>query len=310
MVKLSFLSLISCLCLTTGTSAFHVPVLSQSRASAVARPHSFLRTVSTNNDADTTTTPFVAKAPKQPKNQIDATIYKFNKILIDSVYNLVCLLYPVKGANQDAFTRFFVLETVARVPYFAYLTVLHFRETFGERDLEYKMRAHYAEADNEFHHLLIMEELGGGERTVDGWVAHTMAFLYYWYVVVVYLISEQAAYHLSELIEDHAFNTYNGFLKEHGEELKQMPVPKVAQQYYCEDNPVWLDLFHVKDSVKDRNFNARQTKLESLYDVFQHVRDDEKEHWMALCNLVQYGDIQGADASLVQSTEPMEAVSR
>ena len=40
-----------------------------------------------------------------------------------------------------------------------------------------------------------------------------MAFGYYWYVTVVYAFSEQAAYHLSELIEDHAFNTYNTFLE-------------------------------------------------------------------------------------------------
>ena len=39
-----------------------------------------------------------------------------------------------------------------------------------------------------------------------------MAFFYYWYVTVVYSISEPAAYHLSELIEDHAYNTYDGFL--------------------------------------------------------------------------------------------------
>lgn len=49
---------------------------------------------------------------------------------------------------------------MARVPYFAYLSVMHLRETFGERGLGDKMRTHYAEADNELHHLLIMESLG------------------------------------------------------------------------------------------------------------------------------------------------------
>ena len=34
-------------------------------------------------------------------------------------------------------------------------------------------------------------------------------FFYYWYVVAVYALSEQAAYHLSELIEDHAYATYD-----------------------------------------------------------------------------------------------------
>ena len=51
-----------------------------------------------------------------------------------------------------------MLETVARVPYFAYLSVLHLRETFGQRttdgtkdgeEMSDRMRTHYAEADNE-----------------------------------------------------------------------------------------------------------------------------------------------------------------
>ena len=44
------------------------------------------------------------------------------------------------------------------------------------------------------------------------------------YVIVVYAVSEPAAYHLSELIEDHAYDTYNGFLTEHEEMLKKMHV--------------------------------------------------------------------------------------
>ena len=38
-------------------------------------------------------------------------------------------------------------------------------------------------------------------------------------------------YHLSELIEDHAFNTYNGFLNDYEEKLKGMPVPDIARKY-------------------------------------------------------------------------------
>ena len=65
----------------------------------------------------------------------------------------------VQGNDRD-FARFFVLETVARVPYFAYLSVLHLRETFGQRTTDGtedgeemcdRMRTHYAEADNELH---------------------------------------------------------------------------------------------------------------------------------------------------------------
>jgi hypothetical protein len=155
--------------------------------------------------------PVTENPPKPAKipEMIDENVYTFNKILIDTVYNIICFFYPVKGTSRD-FARFYVLETVARVPYFAYLSVMHLRyvmkainldllylhqfiaetkkyifcrETFGERDLGDSMRTHYAEADNELHHLLIMESLGGNENSVDRVLAQTMAFTYYWYVV-------------------------------------------------------------------------------------------------------------------------------
>ena len=220
----------------------------------------------------------------------------------------------IQGNDRD-FARFFVLETVARVPYFAYLSVLHLRETFGQRttdgtkdgeEMSDRMRTHYAEADNELHHLLIMESLGGNSNVIDRILAQTMAFGYYWYVIAVYFLSESAAYHLSELIENHAYNTYDGFLKNHGDRLKKMPVPEVAHKYYELDNPFLFDLFcTVKEMGADGNFSARRPKLESLYDVFVNVRDDEREHWKTLCNLVQYDNMQGCDASDVKSTEPM-----
>jgi ubiquinol oxidase len=239
------------------------------------------------------------------RGRMDEGIFTFNKILIDSVYDLICFVYPVTGGKRD-FARFFVLETVARVPYFAYLSVLHFRETFGERGTGETMRTHYAEADNELHHLLIMESLGGNDFVLDRWLAQTMAFFYYWYVVVIYAVSEQAAYHLSELIEDHAYETYDGYLKKYEDNLKSQPVPAIARKYYVEDNPFMFDQFCTVKEIGngDNTFSARRPTLNTLYDVFVNVRDDEREHWKTLCNLVQYQDMQGCENSQVRSTEP------
>lgn len=266
-------------------------------------PHSSITTKM--NMADVATE---VAAPALPKPaMMDGGIYTFNKVLIDSVYNIICFFYPVTGTDRD-FARFYVLETVARVPYFAYLSVMHLRETFGERDLGENMRTHYAEADNELHHLLIMESLGGNENAIDRTLAQTMAFGYYWYVTILYFFNEPAAYHLSELIEDHAYDTYNGFLTEYADKLKGMPVPAIARKYYVEDNPYMFDQFcTVKEKeVKEGKevFSARRPTLDSLYDVFVNVRDDEKEHWKTLCNLVQFGDMQAIPAEFVESTKP------
>ena len=113
-----------------------------------------------------TVTPVPQNADWRQPRSMDAAIFNFNKKVIDTVYDIICLIYPVKGNDRD-FARFFVLATVARVPYFAYLSVMHLRETFGERELGEKMRTHYAEADNELHHLLIMESLGKYEQNCD-----------------------------------------------------------------------------------------------------------------------------------------------
>ena len=186
------------------------------------------------------------------------------------------------------------------------LLIFGYRETFGERGLGENMRTHYAEADNELHHLLIMESLGGNENAIDRTLAQTMAFFYYWYVTLLYFFNEPAAYHLSELIEDHAYDTYNGFLTEHADKLKGMPVPAIATKYYIEDNPYMFDQFcTVKPEATDsKEFSKRRPTLDTLYDVFVNVRDDEKEHWKTLCNLVQFGDMQAIPAEYVESTKP------
>mmetsp|Transcript_3411 Transcript_3411/g.9569 ORF Transcript_3411/g.9569 Transcript_3411/m.9569 type:complete len:355 (+) Transcript_3411:157-1221(+) len=256
-----------------------------------------------------TTAAAVAPAASLPARTMDEWIYDFNKILIDTVYDIICFLYPVKGTERD-FARFYVLETVARVPYFAYLSVMHFRETFGERydSMSDRMRTHYAEADNELHHLLIMESLGGNSNIIDRTLAQTMAFFYYWYVIIIYAWNEPAAYHLSELIEDHAFNTYSKFTAEHEDRLKSRPVPEIATRYYVEDNPFLFDLFcTVKSKTSEATYSERRPELNTLYDVFCNIRDDEKEHWKTLCNLVQFNDMNAVDATEVRSTTPAPA---
>ena len=230
---------------------------------------------------------------------MDERIFALNEGLVGGTKGAIDALYE----GRD-FPRFYVLETLARVPYFAYLSVMHLRETFGDRkpgDSE-RMRTHYAEADNELHHLLIMESLGGNSSAVDRTLAQSMAFFYFWYVTVVYSFSEPAAYHLSELIEDHAFNTYDDFIKDHGPKLKGMPVPDIARKYYERDDPFLFDQFCTVKEPDGGEFTSRsRPPLESLYDVFVNIRNDEKEHWKTLCNLVQLDDTQGFP---VQSTEP------
>ena len=113
--------------------------------------------------------------------------------LVDFLVQVIDILYKDKP-----YQRFYVLETVARVPYFSYISCLHFLETIGFKENIGWLRIHWAEGWNELHHLLIMEELGGSESGVDRFLAQGTAIIYYWVCVVLYFIKPDMAYNLSE----------------------------------------------------------------------------------------------------------------
>lgn len=60
--------------------------------------------------------------------------------------------------------RFWVLETVARLPYLAYTSCLHLLSTLGWYRSVTLMSLHRAEDTNENFHLAVMESLGGDQR--------------------------------------------------------------------------------------------------------------------------------------------------
>ena len=66
------------------------------------------------------------------------------------------------------FQRFWVLEEIARAPYFAFLSVLHLRESLGLRGQWhiYLMKEHFEQSVNETEHLEYMESRGGN-RLLD-----------------------------------------------------------------------------------------------------------------------------------------------
>jgi ubiquinol oxidase len=184
------------------------------------------------------------------------------------------LVFVINTVYRDRpIPRFYVLETVARVPYFSYLSVLHLYETVGLWRKADWLKVHFAESWNELHHLLIMEELGGGDVWADRFLARHVALLYYWIIVGLYLVQPKAAYHFMELVEGHAYNTYNKFLKEQAEELKAQPAPQIAIQYYRDGDLYMFDEFQTGQVPEHR-----RPCVNNLYDVFVNIRDDEQEH--------------------------------
>ena len=86
---------------------------------------------------------------------------KFNTWVLDTTIYILDFLY--RGRD---FQRFWVLEVIARAPYFSFISVLHFRESLGLRGADhiYLMKEHFYQALNETEHLEEMEKTKQKER--------------------------------------------------------------------------------------------------------------------------------------------------
>ena len=169
--------------------------------------------------------------------------------------------------------RFWFLETIARIPYFSYVSMLHLYESFGWwRGIELR-KVHNAEEYNELHHLLIMEALGGNLIWSDRFLGYHIAIAYYWSLCLLFTCSPAAAYEFMELLESHAVDTYGTFLRENKERLKSLPAPKVAKSYYRSDDLYLFDDFQISKDV-----GTRRPPCGNLYDVFKNISEDEAEH--------------------------------
>ena len=207
-----------------------------------------------------------------------------NAVIVASAVFVIDKLYE----GRD-YPRFYALETVARVPYFSFLSVLHLYETLGFwRRADY-LKVHFAQTMNEFHHLLIMEAMGGDKKFADRFFAQHMAVAYYGMTCLVYLASPRMAYNLSEQVEAHAYHTYDEFLKRNEAELKASNPPAIARKYYAEGDLFLFDEFQTGDPTAAASACAerRRPVIENLYDVFLNVRNDEAEHMktMQFCQL-------------------------
>ena len=146
---------------------------------------------------------------------------KLNEVVLNITVAILDFLY--RGLDYQ---RFWVLEEIARAPYFAFLSVLHFRESMGLRGPEhlYLMKQHFEQSLNETEHLEYMESRGGNLYFIDRFVAKHLVLIYYWSNVVYYWLAPRLAYHLSYEVEIHAATTYAKYLADHGHDDKILEI--------------------------------------------------------------------------------------
>ena len=143
------------------------------------------------------------------------------KQLNSAVLNVTVAILDFLYRNRPA-QRFWVLEVIARAPYFAFISVLHLRESLGLRGEEhiYLMKEHFYQALNETEHLEEMEAREGDKYWIDRFFAKHLVLFYYWVMVVYYLINPMDAYDINMKIEKHAYETYVKYGAYHPEDKK------------------------------------------------------------------------------------------
>jgi ubiquinol oxidase len=168
------------------------------------------------------------------------------------VYYSICwgldILYKDKPLD-----RFWLLETVARQPYFSYVAVLHMYETLGWWQIDGDLRRQHAHEEyNETMHLQIMESMGADRLWWNRFLARHGSIAYFAILFIFYLSSPTLAYKSSELLERHAVDTYDQFYEENEHVLKSM---------------------HLTDACIKYNPTAR-----NMYDIFRSIANDENTH--------------------------------
>lgn len=185
-------------------------------------------------------------AREQQRDHIECP--RFMMIVYYSICYVLDMIY-----KDNPIGRFWFLETVARMPYFSYVAIIHMYETLGWWELDSSLkRAHAIEEANETHHLRIMESLGGNVSWWNRFLARHGAMAYYGVLLVLFMTSPRIAYLSSELLEMHAVDTYTEFYESNARILRELPPTQDALRYKPD---AW-----------------------NMYDVFRQIAVDEFKH--------------------------------
>jgi ubiquinol oxidase len=166
-----------------------------------------------------------------------------------------------------SWSKFKVLEVIARVPYqaweqVAYIAITHQyeHEDFARRVFD-RVQESRRQQDNEQWHLLILEEWIHRNRLKERFVLHRLApqviaFFYYQISWLLYVLKPEWSYRLNVDFESHAEHEYMLFAGEHPE-LEHVPFESVFKKDYG-------DFRTMADVIRQIGYDERMHKNESM----------------------------------------------
>ena len=184
-------------------------------------------------------------------------------LLATMLFAVMDLLY---GCARS-WSKFKVLEVIARVPYQAWehvayiaITQQYEHEDFARRVFE-RVKENRHQQDNEQWHLLILEEWIHRQKIRAGFIRHRLmpqviAFVYYQISWLLYVMKPEWSYRLNVDFETHAEHEYMLFAQEHPE-LEQMPFESVFKKDYG-------DFRTMAEVIRQIGYDERMHKDESM----------------------------------------------
>lgn len=164
--------------------------------------------------------------------------------------------------KQRTMAKFKVLEIVARVPYqtwehVAYIAVTHMHQSTGlAKRIQERIVEARSQQDNELWHLLILQDLIAREGARESqlkffWLPQVIAFGYYQFSWLLYVVNPKWSYALNADFEDHAEHEY---------------------MQWVADNPEW------ETEPFDSDFAEEYGVFDSMADLFRQIGHDERVH--------------------------------
>ena len=228
-------------------------------------------------------------------------------------YHLLCPLIDLVYEQPDdsrkvvnsgsAIQRLYVMELVGRAPYLSFLSMLNLYESFGLwRSSEDLRVAHAHQELSKFRRQRVIEQLGGDQPWTARFLAEHAALFAYITIVHLWFLSPSLAYRFAQMIESHAFHTYDAFLEQNESTLKLMPLPPT---YDTDTSTAESNLYGMFSSFKEDN-SIHSMRLTEAYHlpVVINAADSEKKLFLGLfvtlmaLNFLPSGLGDGAFASL------------
>ncbi|HWO07368.1 MAG TPA: alternative oxidase [Candidatus Paceibacterota bacterium] len=172
--------------------------------------------------------------------------------------------------EEPSYLKFRAVEVIARVPYHSWasaaytLLTLYYRDEKRAMALANVSKYSRIAQDNETMHVVVISHFAAQEGRA-GYFRHTFvpmffAFFYFWWGYFLYLINPRYSYELNYMFENHAFEQYNRFLAERGEELKRKPAESEFLTWYGRNprNQYEFFLSVRNDEIIHRNTSIRE----------------------------------------------------